>query len=193
LIKALRDADRRLEELTRGEVDTVADREGRSFVLQRAQDQLRDTEAAKQAAILDALPAFIALIDNCGLIVSVNEAWRRFAGNNALQNTAHRIGFNYLEACELAHGETAPEAHKVAAGIRSVLSGRLKQFSLEYSANSPQQQRCFLLSVTPLTNERPNGAVIMHVDVTAERQIEESLRVSESRFRQMRVSKPRNN
>jgi hypothetical protein len=43
VIKALREADLRLEELTSGEVDTVSDRDGRSFLLQHAQDQLRET------------------------------------------------------------------------------------------------------------------------------------------------------
>jgi hypothetical protein len=55
VIKALRAADLRLEELTAGEVDTVSDRDGRSFLLQRAQDQMRAVEASKQAAILNAL------------------------------------------------------------------------------------------------------------------------------------------
>ena len=61
VIRALREADLRLEELTAGEVDTVFDREGHSFLVQRAQDQMRATEAAKQAAILNALPAYIAV------------------------------------------------------------------------------------------------------------------------------------
>jgi hypothetical protein len=36
VIKALREADFRLEELTSGEVDTVSDRDGRAFLLRRA-------------------------------------------------------------------------------------------------------------------------------------------------------------
>jgi hypothetical protein len=46
VIKALREAELRLEELTSGEVDTVSDRDGRSFLLRRAQDQMREAEAA---------------------------------------------------------------------------------------------------------------------------------------------------
>src|ERR1700727_3115442 len=84
VIKALRAADLRLEELTSGEVDTVSDRDGRSFLLQRAQDQLRAAEASRQAAILNALPAFIAVLDTTGRVVSVNELWERAAADNAL-------------------------------------------------------------------------------------------------------------
>src|ERR1700729_3596516 len=84
VIRALREADLRLEELTAGEVDTVSDRDGRSFLLQRAQNQLRDTEAVKQAAILNALPACIAVLDVAGRIVSVNEMWERVTASSAL-------------------------------------------------------------------------------------------------------------
>jgi diguanylate cyclase (GGDEF)-like protein/PAS domain S-box-containing protein len=185
LIKALREADQRLEELTQGEVDTVADREGRRFVLRRAQDQLRHAEAARQTAIFDALPAHIALIDTRGFIISVNEAWRRFAAVNALQHPNFGIGLNYFEVCAHARGLEASEAHHVAEAIRSVLSGALEQFSTEYTCDAPNTQCWFLLTVTPLTHDRLHGAVVMHIDVTAQRHAEESLRVSESRFRQM--------
>ncbi len=57
LIETLHTTEQRLEQLTAGQVDSVADHEGRTFLLRRAQDQLRHNEAAKQAAILDALPA----------------------------------------------------------------------------------------------------------------------------------------
>jgi signal transduction histidine kinase len=55
LISTLHAAERRLEELTAGEVDTVADRDGRPFMLRRAQDRLRASEAAKQADMLERL------------------------------------------------------------------------------------------------------------------------------------------
>src|ERR1700682_4007869 len=97
LIATLLETERRLEELTAGEVDTVSDRDGRTFLLRRAQEQLRQSEAAKQAAILNALPAHIALLDTRGLIISVNEAWRRFGSANAVQGPGHGIGVNYLE------------------------------------------------------------------------------------------------
>ncbi|MGZ5261099.1 MAG: hypothetical protein ACXWC0_26075, partial [Burkholderiales bacterium] len=60
MIATLHESGQRLEQLTAGEVDTVADRGGRTFLLRSAQDGLRDSAAAKQAAILNALPAHIA-------------------------------------------------------------------------------------------------------------------------------------
>jgi diguanylate cyclase (GGDEF)-like protein/PAS domain S-box-containing protein len=176
IIRALREADQRLEELTAGEVDTVTDREGRSFLLQRAQDQLRDAEAAKQTAILDALPAHIIMLDSQGLIASVNEAWRRLRAGNTLQGPAYGIGGNYIEICDAARGGGAADAHRVAAGIRSVLAGNAKSFSMQYLNELPGVRRWFLLTVTPLAAGPASGAVVMHVDITEQKRGEEALR-----------------
>ncbi len=100
LIEVLHKSAQRLEELTAGEVDTVADRDGRTFLLRPAQDHLRHQEAAKQAAIVEALPAQVALLDTQGLIISVNRAWRQFAEANALQGKRCGIGVNYLDVCD---------------------------------------------------------------------------------------------
>ena len=51
LIKTLRVTDQRLEELTAGEVDTVTDRDGHSYLLRRAQNDMRYRDTARQAAM----------------------------------------------------------------------------------------------------------------------------------------------
>lgn len=175
VIKALREADARLEQLTEGEVDTVTDREGRSFVLQRAQNQLRDTEAAKQAAILNALPAKIALLDGEGVIVSVNERWGEITWDNAFQGSAFEMGRNFLDVCDAARGANAAQLREIAAGARLVLSGASKRLSIEYRCGEPGERRWFLLCITPLAEDRPGGAVVMHVDITEQKRGEESL------------------
>jgi PAS domain S-box-containing protein len=175
LIEVLHQAGQRLEQLTAGEVDTVADRHGKTFLLRSAQDLMRHIEADKQAAILNALPASIALVDTRGIIVSVNEAWRQFAGANVLQSSGFGIGLDYLEICDRARGVGSSGAREVAAGIRSVLGGAVAAFSMEYPCHSPTAQRWFLLTVTPLALDRPNGVVVMHMDITARKQIEQAL------------------
>jgi diguanylate cyclase (GGDEF)-like protein/PAS domain S-box-containing protein len=169
-------AGQRLEHLTAGEVDTVTGRDGQTLLLRHAQERLRHIEADKQAAILNALPASIALLDTQGVIVSVNEAWRQFAGVNALQSPEFGIGLDYLEICDRARGADSSEAHEVAAGIRSVLSGAATAFSIEYPCHSPAMQRWFQFMVTPLSPGRPNGVVVMHVDVTERKRREEEVR-----------------
>jgi diguanylate cyclase (GGDEF)-like protein/PAS domain S-box-containing protein len=185
LIKTLLAAGQRLEELTAGEVDTVADRDGRTFLLRSAQEQLRHSEAARQAAILNALPAHIALLDAQGIIISINEAWRRFAGASAVHGPNYGIGLNYLEVCDMARGDGSGEAHQIAQGIRSVLSGGEKSFSIEYPNHSPTEQRWFLFTATPLANNRPNGVVVTHLNITEQKRAKDELRESERRFSDM--------
>ncbi|MGZ5159747.1 MAG: sensor domain-containing protein [Burkholderiales bacterium] len=185
LVDVVQATGQRMEGLTAGEVDTVTDRDGSPFLPRHVHDQLRHSEVAKQAAILNALPAHIALLNSQGLIVSVNESWRRFTCRNATQDPGHAIGLNYLEICGGARGEGSSEAHRVSEGVRSVLYGGAKSYSIEYACNSPTEHRCFMLTVTPLADDHPNGAVVMHLDVTAARQTEQSLRASDLLFRQM--------
>ena len=185
LIATLHETGQRLELLTEGEVDSVSDAEGRPFLLLSAQERLRHIEVTKQAAVLNALPAHIVLLDAEGVIVSVNEAWRHFGDDNAGQPPGYEVGVDYLAVCDRARGKDSAEAHEAAAGIRAVLAGEKKQFMLEYPCNAPTKKRWFLMSVAPLAGERVNGAVVMHIDISEKRQAEETLRISEARFREM--------
>lgn len=190
LIETLHATGQRLEDLTAGEVDAVMDRRGRTLLLRRAQDHLRHAEAVKQTTILNALPAHIAMLDAQGCIVSVNEAWRQFAGSNRLQGPNIGPGLNYLEVCDRAQGDDAPQAHEVGAGIRSVMAGTVNRFSLEYPCHSPTEQRWFMLTVTPLAGESPHGVVVMHLDITDRKQAKLALQASEVRFKTMFVQAP---
>jgi diguanylate cyclase (GGDEF)-like protein/PAS domain S-box-containing protein len=142
----------------------------------------RDSEAARQAGILAALPANIALLDIHGTIITVNQAWERFGSANAQHRPGYAIGVNYLEICDQARGDDASEARQVAAGIRSVLVGEAQRFSIEYSCHSSTEQRWFLMTVNPLAGDPPNGAVVAHFDITARVQAEQGLRESDRRF-----------
>jgi diguanylate cyclase (GGDEF)-like protein/PAS domain S-box-containing protein len=176
LITSLREIELRLEDLTGGEVDAVADQEGRPFLLRRAHEQLHHIEIARQAAILNALPAHIALLDTQGVIVSVNKAWQEFALGNDLRAPSGGVGANYLGVCDTAFGSNSAEARQVADGIRSVLSGARKRFSTEYPCHSPTVERWFLLTVTPLGDALPQGAVVMHVNISDRKRGEDALR-----------------
>jgi PAS domain S-box-containing protein len=182
LIETLHSTGKRLEELTAGEVDGVADREGRTFLLRHVQERLRQNEIARQATILNALPAHIALLDSQGRIVSVNHAWKQFADANALQYANYGVGSNYLEACDSARGDDNSTAQQAAKGIRALLNGAANSLSLEYPCHSPTRQRWFLMTASPLADGLPDGVVIMHQDITERKQSEQEFRESERRF-----------
>ncbi len=146
-----------------------------SYLLRGAADDIPCGEVGRQSAILNALPAHIVLLDPNGVIVSVNESWRQLAGSNALAHRAQGIGLNYLAVCDGARGEDAKTAHAVAAGIRAVLRGTTRRFSVEYPCDTPAGRSWFLLTVVPLDEQPLPGAVVMHMDITEEKSSKHSL------------------
>jgi PAS domain S-box-containing protein len=137
-------------------------------------------------AVLDALPANIALLDATGVIISVNEAWQRFATANHLGTAQAGLGVNYLEICDGVAGEDAAVARQVATGIRAVLGGTARSFTTDYACHSPTERRWFTVTVTPVAGTHPTGAVVMHRNITAWKQSEESLRLLSSAVEQVR-------
>ena len=178
LIDRLHRTVQSLENLTDGEIDAVADHEGRPFLLRRAQEQLRRNEAAKQAAILNALPARIALLDIRGRIITVNDAWRQFADTNALQDQDACVGVDYLSICAGIHGREPSTAQEAVAGMTSVLTGKATTFSLKFAHDSGNEQRWFLMTVTHLVDDHADGAIVMYTNITESMKAEQGLRDS---------------
>src|SRR5690606_39338413 len=81
------------------------------------------------------------------------------------------IGENYIKLCDNS-APFALEAKPMAEGIRAVLSGEESQFQLDYPCDSPNEKRWFRAVVTPLGQDPRNGAVITHINITAQRQAE---------------------
>ena len=173
LVETLHQTYARICEITGGQTDAVVHPEsGTTYLLPESQGELRRMEqlerrhAAERIAIIDALPAHIALVDADGTIMAVNEAWRRFGDENDLDDPHYLVGRNYIEECEHSRGKERQEAQRIAAGIRSVLSGATNHFYLEYSCHSRQEQRWFACTVTPLDGYDPRSAVVMHIDIS---------------------------
>ncbi|MGZ5059065.1 MAG: CHASE domain-containing protein [Methylobacter sp.] len=152
----------------------------------QAEAALKENEVFKQA-ILNSVAAKIAVLDHDGFILAVNEPWRRFGLENGIKFgipvSSTDIGVNYLAVCKAADNLFAADgAQEAYYGIRAVLDGDLPSFNLEYPCHSPQQQRWFSMSVTPLGNTAQGGAVIAHTNITVRKQAEEQLRIAAIAF-----------
>jgi PAS domain S-box-containing protein len=191
LVYTVRQAEEELRKLT-GSTTAAAvaasSNEG-SLLLPKDQGNLRSIgeltrqqSAETQIMILNSLPAHIAVLDPQGIILVVNESWRRFASANVLQSTDFFVGQNYLDVCENAHGDCAEEALSAADGIRRVLRGETQEFGLEYPCHSPTEKRWFRMMVTPVSENQLTGVVVIHVNVTERRLAEEALRENQERL-----------
>jgi PAS domain S-box-containing protein len=114
--------------------------------------------------ILDALTGPVAVLDQTGAIIAVNEAWRSFGEANQARG-ASSVGVNYLDVCDRAAGGDAACARAAAAGICSVLAGK-GSFSLEYPCHSSTEKRWFQLRASRLDHEGATYAVVAHHDIT---------------------------
>ena len=143
---------------------------------------LRESEGFKQA-ILDSLPAHVAVIDERGIVLAVNESWQEFGRENGeLQAERVSVGSDYLGVCRRAAAAADSLAREALEGIEGVLAGRRREFTLEYPCHSPTQQRWFLMSVVrPIGDVR--GAVVMHLDISERKGAGEELRRREERLR----------
>jgi PAS domain S-box-containing protein len=191
LVRILHETQKRLQELTGGQVDAVLHQGGQSYLLHEAQGKLRESESNQRhlattlTAILNALPAHICLLDADGQIISINQSWRLFALFNHWPDPEQASERNYLQICDRATGPGAKDAHQTAAGIRAVLSGESEGFTLEYPCDTPDKKLWFQVVISPVGETSPGGAVVMHIDITERKQAEESMRQSEERFRNM--------
>ena len=130
---------------------------------------LRDSET-QNLTIFNSVSAEIAVLDRHGVIVAVNESWRRFGLDNGLDSAQGSsgigVGANYIAACRSVAGDpAAADAYGIRTGILDVLEGRLSRFTAEYPCHSPVQQRWFSVNVTPMGTGR-DGVVVCHTDIT---------------------------
>jgi PAS domain-containing protein len=129
--------------------------------------QRRSAQLAQ--AILDLVPAYIAVLNRHGVVVVVNGHWQQLAQENPTgsANPARHIsvGVNYLEQCRRHIGEAATAARLAHDGIQAVLQGRWPNFALDYRCDLPAEKRWFSMAVTPM-NDVAGSVVIAHCNMT---------------------------
>ncbi len=123
------------------------------------------------AAVIDALASHICVIDQTGVIIAVNRAWRNYAAENPPVSDRSGVGTHYLGVCGRSSGPGSEEAEDFGAGVRSVLDGRTDLFEMEYPCHSPTEKRWYLGRVTPL-KVSSGGAVISHLNITDRKLVE---------------------
>jgi PAS domain S-box-containing protein len=175
LIETLFNAEQRLEQLTAGEVDTVAGRDGRTFLLRRAQEQLRFREAAKQTALLnelrvlfDMMPALIWFKDTENNILRIN------------QRAADATGKTVAELEGKSMHEIYPqEAAKYFADDLEVIQSGIPKLGIVETLKSPQGKQLWVQTDKVPVSDKDGkviSIVVMAQDITESKQLEQQFR-----------------
>ncbi len=146
--------------------------------LRASRDDLERVLQTRQA-LINSLPAHIALLDGDGRILDVNAQWRHFGVENSLTDPACGVGANYIAICDGATGDRADGAQEAANGLREVLAGSRESYTMEYPCHSPDKFRWFRVMANGLEfregGRLVRGAVVMHVDITERKLAEQEL------------------
>ena len=193
----LAELDQDLEELSAGigdllksRDDLIADYREQEQTLRRdvsdhrrAESELRESRRFS-AAILGALTAHIAVLDERGVVIAVNTAWERFesSGRSGASGATIGLGVNYLAACDAAAAAGSSQAGQLALEIREILSGERRRSAIEISVRAAGKKRWFSVRMTAFEGGGPARLVVAREDVTERRQAEEALRQSMNRI-----------
>jgi PAS domain S-box-containing protein len=143
---------------------------GASKIARDITEQKQTEEALAESerfarSTLDALSAHIAILDQSGLILAANAAWREFGLSNSAKSEVG-VGANYLAVCDAASGRCCEEASAVAIGIRAVILKTQENFTLEYPCHSPAEKRWYRVRVTRFAGDDPVRVVVAHENIT---------------------------
>jgi signal transduction histidine kinase/ActR/RegA family two-component response regulator len=145
---------------------------------------LMQQESERFQSTLDALSSHVALLDDCGRIITMNAAWCQFADARHLFGPDFGVGVNYLKILETPAGHQVKESIALASGLREVLGRQRDEFYMECSLHSLDEKHWFAIRATRFSGNGPGRVVVAQEDITARKLAEEALRLSEEQLRQ---------
>lgn len=133
--------------------------------------------------VVNSITANIAILDDDGVIVETNEAWRRYARSNGMPAAYDSVGVNYLSVCQAASAQDDNEAGRVAEGIRRVMAGEIAEFFMQYPCHSPEEKRWYAVRVVPYRDTRVHRVIVTHENITPIMAAQEELERKEAELR----------
>ena len=129
--------------------------------------------------VLNSLSAHIAILDENGVILETNTAWRNYAVKSGMPEDHDDRGTNYLAVCDATKGNESEDAGKVAEGIRAVTGGELEEFLYDYPCHSEDGPHWYYIRAIRMSGPGPIRVVASHEEITALKLTEEALRKSQ--------------
>lgn len=122
-------------------------------------------------ALLSSVQDHVAILDARGIVVEVNESWRRFAHtatHGGIDDA--RVGKAYLPDSHAGATEHRAAAD-IRAGLTSVLKGARRRFELEFDDERHGRRVSYAIAIETLERSE-GGAVVTRADITARREAE---------------------
>jgi len=157
-----------------------------------AERKLESARAFTQS-VLEGLSAQVCVIDESGLIVSVNRAWSAFNRANGGERFDLNEGANYLEVCRHFSVAGTPDisaSPEFLDGLKSIMSGDRMKFEYEYACHSATEQRWFIVRMARLASSDPARIVLAHINITAVKRLQQELAARESLLADLAASMP---
>ena len=158
-----------------------------SMIRRRRKAEAASAESDRlRGAILDSLPAQVAVLDRDGTIIAINDSWMVDGGVRWRLAAGPELapGTSYLERWAEAAQSGVESAAAAVALIERACNGQRSADQIEYLSAASSDARWLLMSAEPL--RRPEGgAVVIHMDITQRKLTEIALRETEGRFRRL--------
>ena len=161
------------------------------------ENDLKSSKVSLQS-VLNSIPAEMAILNKDGVIIACNEAWLRFGINKpklpGFPVLGAPVGTHYIQICKEADSgfmmDVQDKEFRQDCGICGVLEGKLIRFNKEYKRDDDGVMSWYKIEATPIGDNKDNGVILMHSDISRRKQNEEDLRLSNSMKRAVLKSSP---
>lgn len=163
----------------------------RNIITEQKENEVALLESeALNRSVLKSLQTNIAILNETGAVVKVNENWIDFANFSDGRNFfVKSTGINYFDTIQKAIDNGDEYAVKLMNGMQSVLKNEADYFEFEYPCISPNTQKWFLLHISKFANDITR-LVISHFEITQRKRNEEILKASQKNLIEaQRISK----
>jgi signal transduction histidine kinase len=126
----------------------------------------------RHAATLNALPMPLSLIDEHGTILTANPPWQWPGERERFVGGGSRPGDDYFALC----GAAGAAGAEVRVHLAGVVQGIRPAAPVEYVTGAAAAGRTIRLLAAPIAEGRAAGAVVAHLDISAERVAEQRMR-----------------
>ncbi|HNY13657.1 MAG TPA: histidine kinase dimerization/phospho-acceptor domain-containing protein, partial [Candidatus Wallbacteria bacterium] len=123
---------------------------------------------------LDSLATMVIILDETGVIIHFNEAFRKFEKEQSEKSSAW-TGLNFLDLMDIRASEGASSSAHAAAGIRDVIRGNKDVFEMEYLFESEDDDIWFWITVTRFKETFPPRFVVSFERITERKKAEAEL------------------